>query len=394
MTETLVERTADAAPLPYRPDPVVEPGPAHFPCFDGLRAVAALAVVLTHASFLSGANVTSPLGAYFARMDAGVTVFFLISGFLLHRPYAAAHLAGGPARSARTFLRRRLLRIVPAYWVALTVVVFVLRLEEIRSFREAVVYYGFLQVYDRHLVLGGLAQAWSLCTEAAFYLFLPAYVVAVRAAGRQLGPMRAELGGLAVLVAISLGTRGWLWANGLGGHRAFTWLPANADLFALGMLLAVASARAAHTGRVPRPAAFAGRHPGLCWVAASLAFWAVSTQVGLSPKLALHEWWQDLARQSLYGATAFLLLLPAVFGPQDRGLVRRFLASGPMIGLGLVSYGIYLWHKSLLEGLFAWSRRPLFEIGLAPLLVYGLATTLVLAALTWVLVERPALRRK
>jgi peptidoglycan/LPS O-acetylase OafA/YrhL len=50
-----------------------------------------------------------------------VGVFFALSGFLLYRPYLAARLAGRPQPSTRSFLRRRWLRILPAYWVALTV---------------------------------------------------------------------------------------------------------------------------------------------------------------------------------------------------------------------------------------------------------------------------------
>ena len=45
------------------------------------------------------------------------------------------------------------------------------------------------------------------------------------------------------------------------------------------------------------------------------------------------------------------LLLPAVFGPQDRGLIRRGLRSWPMASLGVISYGVYVWHQTLLDTL-------------------------------------------
>ena len=64
----------------------VEP---RFPCFDGLRALAALAVLMTHVSFAGGANAPNLFGAFFARMDGGVAVFFVLSGVLIYRPFAA-----------------------------------------------------------------------------------------------------------------------------------------------------------------------------------------------------------------------------------------------------------------------------------------------------------------
>jgi len=65
-----------------------------FPSFDGLRALAALSVLLHHVAFASGITTGSRFGPYTARFDVGVAVFFLISGFLLYRPFVAARLAG------------------------------------------------------------------------------------------------------------------------------------------------------------------------------------------------------------------------------------------------------------------------------------------------------------
>ena len=76
-----------------------------------------------------------------------------------------------------------------------------------------------------------------------------------------------------------------------------------------------------------------------------------------------------MARQTLYGVFAFFLLLPAVFGPQGKGLIRRFLQCWPMASLGVISYGIYLWHETwiyqiLKQGHYAsspWSSGPSFS---------------------------------
>ena len=173
-TMAVVERGAAAAR-----------GPAerrHFACFDGYRAVAACAIVMFHVAYVSGLALRHPTaGLFFARMDVGVPLFFVISGFLLYRPFVVAHLAGRPAPLTKAFLARRLLRIVPAYWAALAVVVLI-GSKHIASAGDAVIYFGFLQIYDSHHLGGGIPQAWSLCTEMTFYLALPVYAWAVRRA--------------------------------------------------------------------------------------------------------------------------------------------------------------------------------------------------------------------
>lgn len=88
---------------------------AHFPCFDGLRAIAAGAVLLHHAGFATGYSGSGRFGQLTAHGDAGVSIFFLISGFLLYRPFVNAHLSGRSPTSADRFLWRRALRILPGY---------------------------------------------------------------------------------------------------------------------------------------------------------------------------------------------------------------------------------------------------------------------------------------
>ena len=88
-----------------------KPDAGRFPCFDGFRAAAALSVLLLHVAGSSGATQRNrDLGPYLARLDVGVAVFFLISGFLLYRPFVDAHIAGGRAPATLAFFRRRFLR--------------------------------------------------------------------------------------------------------------------------------------------------------------------------------------------------------------------------------------------------------------------------------------------
>ena len=75
--------------------------PPRFALLDGARALAALLILVTHTAALTGFNAANPLGAWTARMDSGVAIFFVLSGFLLYRPWVAARLEGRPRPRVR-----------------------------------------------------------------------------------------------------------------------------------------------------------------------------------------------------------------------------------------------------------------------------------------------------
>jgi len=134
--------------------------------------------------------------------------------------------------------------------------------------------------------------------------------------------------------------------------------------------------------------------PWASWGLALLMLWAVA-HIGLSrDPLYRTTPAQGMAEHLLYAAFAFFLLAPAVFGPQDRGLIRAGLRWKPVAALGVVSYGVYLWHQAWVT-LFVdrWTgdflRLPLPETFFV---VLGLATAS--ATLSYVVAERPVLRLK
>ena len=137
-------------------EPVVAPPPGNprFPLMDSLRAIAALSVLVTHSGFLSGANLGTWYGDYTARLDVGVTIFFLLSGFLLYRPFVSARAGGARRPRIPDYARRRLLRILPAYWLALTVLAIWPGLPQMWEAHDWV-YYGLVQVYFPDWTPGG-----------------------------------------------------------------------------------------------------------------------------------------------------------------------------------------------------------------------------------------------
>lgn len=366
------------------------PGNPRFPLLDALRAFAALSVVLTHVTGATNFNATNELGAYTARLDSGVSIFFLLSGFLLYRPFVAARREGRPAIRARDFARRRLLRIVPAYWVALTVLAIYPGLP---GFEEHWLrFYTFTQIYWFDSAVQGIAPAWTLCIEITFYLVLPFIAAGIA----RLRP--SVWGEVTIILALCVATnvlRQVLQAGG-GFNPMQTTLLCFFDWFGYGMLLAVASVAMHGRETESRTVMTIVRRPWLPWLLALVAFWFVSTQLDLSRTLfAVYTQWSYLGEHLLYAVWAGFLLLPAIFGDWAGGWPRKLMSLRWLGWLGLVSYGIYLWHGPIMlkldrSGASDWLPGS----GVLSLLVTTLAITVPVAALSYYLIERPSLRFK
>ena len=177
-----------------------EPTQGGFPLLDGYRALAAFMVLTTHVAFNTGAIFLPVVGPLMGRMDFGVTLFFLLSGFLLYRPWAKAAMTATTGPALGTYAVRRAARILPAYWVM--VIFTLLVLPEIQPVRWQAwaVHLGLLHIYLPGFSLEGLTQTWSLATEVAFYVALPliAWVTGRRFRG---DPDRSARWQLAVLLS-------------------------------------------------------------------------------------------------------------------------------------------------------------------------------------------------
>src|SRR5215813_4057809 len=159
--------------------------PAHQGPLDGLRAAAAAAVLLTHVGSLTGYSLTgTPVSWVLSRGDVGVPIFFTLSGLLLYRRWAAAALTGGRAGQIAVYLRRRALRILPAYWAVVLIALPVLNPAPAQHAWPWLQYLLLLQNYDLHpwwtgTGATGLGQMWSLAVEVSFYLVLPLLAAAL-----------------------------------------------------------------------------------------------------------------------------------------------------------------------------------------------------------------------
>jgi len=386
-----------------------------FPLFDSVRGIAAMCVLVAHIGFFGNLfELDTVFKPYTARLEIGVAMFFLISAFLIYRPFAAGHLREQDPLRLATYGWRRLLRVLPGYWVALTVVAlwlgsdgYIFSLTPITptfSAEGVVAYYGLTQLYFEEARAGGLPQAWTLSVEASFYAFVPLWAWGLRRIhiAKPSGRFLTELAALAALAAASLVYKLAIVESGAVDEIATTptallsSLPAYLDTLALGMALAVVSVRVQDLELRTRTLDALERWPAIPWIAAGVLFWFLSTQLGFTgePTETMSSG-TFFVRHLLLAAIAALVLLPAIFGDARRGHVRRLLGSKPLLFVGLVSYGIYGYHLAVIIQLVRWGFDG--EAFGYPWLGWVLATvpaSIVIAAVSYYVVERPALLLK
>ena len=365
--------------------------------FDGLRALAALAIVVLHVTSATGAVTATGFGRYFARLDVGVAVFFVISAFLLYRPYVTAHLGGRPALPLRAYWWRRALRIFPAYWVALTAAILFFRTTALHGFWDYARHYLLVQIYQPKYGLAGIVPTWTLAVELSFYAALPVYAWLLH----RVTSARA----LAQRVTIELAGAGGLYLFGLGWHLVVVatrstdavsarWLPAMSDWFALGILLAVVRSSADVSAAAASVRRVVDRFADVV-VAGALVAFVVVCNIGLPVDGTSGTVREDVMRQVLFGVVAALLVAPAALGITYRGFAMRVLDCRPAVLLGTISYGVFLWHYEWIAQLQTWGGFDwIRDARTLTVFVLVLGLTLVTATASWLLVERPLLRWK
>ncbi|MGH3959562.1 acyltransferase family protein [Mycobacterium sp.] len=351
------------------------------PAVEGMRACAAIGVVVTHVAFQTG-HSSGVDGRLFGRFDLAVAVFFALSGYLLWRGHAAAARGLGARPSTGHYLRSRVVRIMPAYVVAVVVILSLLPDADHASPTVWLANLSLTQVYVPLTLTAGLTQMWSLSVEVTFYLALP--ILALLAGWI---PVRAR-----VPVIAGLGIASWFWGwipfAESPGLNPMNWPPAFFSWFAAGMLLAEWAYRP--LGLPHRLA----RHRVLMAIVAVTAYLVAACPLagpaGLVPSTAA----QFAVKTTMGGLVGFALVAPLVLDRPDTP--HRLLGSAPMVTLGRWSYGIFIWHLAALTmvfpviGVFSFKGHMPEVLGLT--LIFGVA----IAAVSYALVESPcreALRR-
>ena len=349
---------------------------ARLAAVDGLRAAAALWVVLFHVRVFSGAHLPFAPLDFFARSGStGVSLFLVISGFCLYLPFAAGRQSRFRTGS---FFLRRIRRLMPAYYCSIA---FALALNLVGGGAlgfgpmsvGAVVQQVVTHVTMTHTLFASTFYAlngayWSLGLEWQLYLALPILIVGAKRIGLAPTLAAAVLVNAAYRLALASATSAGLVQPGVVAAVVLpNLLPGRWAEFVFGMVVAELYARG-RLERLPSVAAFA-------WV----------------PMMGVAVFADKLSVSHLFYGAAFALLLVAALGPGSA--VGRIFSWRPLVALGIMSYSLYLVHQPVVQALAYVLRHDaaLSTTWTFVALVALLPVILLIAWLLFVAVERRTL---
>lgn len=365
---------------------------------DPLRGIAALAVVLGHMlgipviSYvrdrnLDGAAVTDAFGPVGDVVTSGgtigVSIFFVLSSYLLARPFLRSWLHGSPRPGLRRFARNRILRIVPAYWAWIVVLLLTVVATGLAdaSARQVAKLFLFAGDPDRPFPLW-IGHVWTLDIELRFYAIL-AVVGTLFALASPWARMRMSLGErVAVVAVLTLGLTAWSFA-GHPSRASFDayGFEANAGRFSAGVLIALVEAWLVS---VPR-----ARGLAIGLFAGGLVALTVLSVTDQDPSLPLGGWTPWLLTSAAGAVVAGPLLWQWGGRPPWRALDNAFLRWA-----GSRSYSIYLVHLGVFAFLVQIDEGAGYQLRALLSAVAGLPLALGAAELLHRFVERPAMARR
>jgi peptidoglycan/LPS O-acetylase OafA/YrhL len=349
--------------------------PGRVGALDGLRGLAVGAVLLYHSQF------------GFARGGyLGVSLFFTLSGFLITCLLVTERRVQSRV-PLRSFWARRARRLLPAAALALAGVLIygatVASADQLRSLRGDMLatlgYVGNWRFYFSGQNYAQLFSApspvlhfWSLAIEEQFYVVFPLVVALVAWASRGRRYVLAALLGAGIVISVLAGRA--LYASA-GSTRVYYGTDTRAAELLIGALLAVVV-----SGRVTPGRAMSTRIRLLAAVA------------GVGALGAMMWWWATVEQTApwLYrGGLALHACCAAIVIAAARvdGPFARVLAWRPLAALGLISYGVYLFHWPV----FLWLTPDRTGLAATPLLALRLLVTLTVAIGSFLFVERPIL---
>jgi peptidoglycan/LPS O-acetylase OafA/YrhL len=343
----------------------------HRPALDGVRGLAILTVMGVHTGgpFLEGGFLS-------------VDLFFVLSGFLITSVLFEEWRRTGSVHLAR-FYARRALRLLPGLLVLLVFLALWSLSFPVASsaaeVRREIVYTFFYAAnwalaFDAMSAMGFLGHAWTLAIEEQFYLAWPLMLLVMLKKG-------IARGGLALItaaIAVAAGLHRFaMWQDGASIERLFFGFDTRCDALLAGCLAALV---ATFPGRLATPLRRRlWRVAGLASTAVLAAMWVLASR----EQGYMYTWGFSLA-----AATSALLLIEIIDHPDS--LLSKVFAWRPLVHVGHISYGLYLWHWPVFLTLAL--ERP--DWSTARLNLARFAVTFVLAQLSSSLVEQPSLRWK
>jgi peptidoglycan/LPS O-acetylase OafA/YrhL len=357
---------------------------------DGYRGIAAVGIVVFHAYQFARGNAS---GSYahqgtlaehiLQNLDGLVSMFLILSGYLLYLPVARNAMRGERAGAVTVFLLRRAARILPLYWAAILLVWTYRNPALPGDWRDLVEHLTFTQVFDSRRIFYTIGPAWSLSVEVYFYVFLAVvYAVLNRWSARSRSTRARVLALLAAPILLTVACLAWQgWALFIAHEPATRWSIwfnplAKADMFAVGMLVAVFQVTRPNTATLKKAALI-----GLRLGALALLGYGCAVRGDDPASTTLF----NLLSTAAFG----LLIASSVFaGPAD--LWRRMLSGQRLAWLGLISYSLYLWHEPVLLYLDTHAHLSHTQAMFPVVAILLLAASIPIAWLSYRLLEYPA----
>lgn len=349
---------------------------------DGIRALAALGVWVLHVAGNTGVMYRDGMFAWMTtRLGIAVPIFFLLSGLLLYRPWARAVLEDTPAPGAGGYLWRRVLRVMPAYWVVTTLALLAWSSLDLGGWAKWLL---LLQNYtEQTRAPDGLYQMWTMPIEMAFYLVLPVLAWLLHRWARHGNRPVRLLGGIAVLPLVSFGSA--VAAHVFDQPQLALWLPHHLIYFAAGMAMAVLSVWIRESRVVDALA------PQLL-VLALLLYVVLSTEVAGPRTLDLPSLSQSLWRMTLETAVAVLVVAPFALAARRDSLRHRVLGNPVTAYLGRISYSFFLWHAPVITLYYKVTDTQPFSGDFVKVGILTFVGSLLVSVASYHLIEERALK--
>ncbi|HTI15005.1 MAG TPA: acyltransferase [Dictyobacter sp.] len=394
------------------------------PVLDGVRAVAIIAVISFHIGQMTNNHlwnmVKYPLGGAIEIFgESGVTLFFVLSGFLLFLPYARSFVFQSEWPQARAFYLKRVLRIMPAYYIALFGVILLFQRQYLRPDHWKALFFFLVFYMDSTRLTFRLLDGplWTLAVECQFYLLLPLFMlgflqVVKRVVADPQRRLRAVFICCVVFIILSLAVRfiGIYYSSRpvwpvfqvvfffIYGIVGKSW-----ENFAVGMLMCLFYTYAQHPEhgqqmlcRIKQfSLVFLGVGLVVLLFAALWNFNVLQTQI---PAFHFLNFLTSLYLIFYGTVVAFgygFCMLAIIFGPS---WLQRIFACWPLRWLGWISYAVYMWHLPWLDFYNEQIEPHLVQWGLSfypAYVTYWLWAALVvvpIALASYWLVEQPAQR--
>ena len=333
----------------------------YIPALDGIRALAILLVLLFHWFPVDHWVNVLPNG------PIGVTLFFVLSGYLISNILMGQQAAGTFLHSFKNFVIRRALRIFPVYFLVLLglLVGKKIGIQVVTNFYEHPVDY-WTYFYNHWLEQTQnwsdmLSPYWSLSVEEQFYIVWPFFMLLIPSGKRLLGFLWSVvvLGIIARYILVYK-------LDGIGVYMITC-----VDTFAWGALLAYYL----RNGRSAELGIWIGR----LWIPV-LILWII---------LCVMHTDADLVKQLFFRSLTSMVSVALLFQAMQEGILARIFSWTPLRKLGQMSYGVYLYHMLVPDLVYQLAARLQIPLPEDPYHVIGILGLFLIAAISYRWIEKP-----